>query len=126
MTGLQIYLISILDSIYQTSIGISIILGIMSIISIFCFIIVKYNYNEYEENYLKVWKLSAKITTPIFIFFLLIAVFTPNSKHGAAIFVIPKGTNYAADSKELKEMPENILRAANEWLKAQIDTTKTE
>ena len=119
MTGLQIYLISILDSIYQTSIYISVISGATLIISII-------NMYNNDKDMLKKFKMLAKITTPIFIFFLLIAVFTPNSKQGAAIFVVPKVANYAADSKELKEMPENILRAANEWLKAQIDTTKTE
>lgn len=48
---------------------------------------------------------------------LMIKTFTPTTKEMAAIIIIPKVVNSAAENKAIREFPTNVMDLANEWLK---------
>lgn len=67
---------------------------------------------SFQEG-LRYWK----VTFGMFIPFLLLAVFTPNSKVAAAMYVVPA----IANNQKVQEMPQNLLDLSNAWIKSQTE-----
>ncbi len=121
MTSMQIYWITRLDGIKNLGIGISAALGLA--LGLYLIWVLVQDGEDYEVKVLEVWKkVKCKMIT-LFIFLVLsiIAnVLTPGMKQMAAIIVVPKIIN----NEQVQELPENILKLGNEWLKTKTEELK--
>lgn len=64
--------------------------------------------------------LDFKLARPIIFYLLIIGsvlTFFPNTKETAAIILIPKITNAISQNEKLKQLPDNVLDLANDWIK---------
>lgn len=119
MTGFQIYIIAILDSIVKASIWMTVFSGILLVICTAGFIgsLSNSTYSEYNH----IWKKLLKINCIVYIPLLIFSILIPNTKQAAAIVVLPRVLSYASENNELEKLPVNILKAANSWLESQVD-----
>lgn len=112
ITGFDIYLMTRLDSIIGLSLGISIVGWIGILIT---GIIAAVNHDFGDD--ITLMKKILKISTPIVLFFTLLALFVPSSKEAAAIYLIPK----IANNEQVQQLPENAMKVLNlklqEWIK---------
>lgn len=108
---MELYLITRLDAISTFCIAMAVVL----ISAIFIGYILKISL--YEDSIDKYLKKAFKWMVPMFIFFSLTAVFVPTTKQACAIYV----GNYLLENEDAKEIPDKVLRLANEYLDELIE-----
>jgi len=130
MSTTLLYFIVMMDNISDTMIGLftaaAIIIGAAGTIWIIVYFVKSestYNHSEELKRFLVVSKRFKKaviICGFIFVVSGLLAIFTPNTNQMAVIYVIPK----ALHNKQLKKLPNKLLRLSNEWLDNEIEKYK--
>jgi len=68
-----------------------------------------------DENF----KLGEKILKKVVVWSIImvgVGILVPNTKEMAAIYIIPK----IANSKQVSQLPENLINLVNDWAKDQI------
>lgn len=108
ITPFQMYLLLMLDSICVVTAIITIVLAFITFI--FGVMSVAGDVNEEDQKYAR--KLL-KYLVPIFVLSLLSAVFIPNTKQAATIFLVPKVLN----NEKVQDIGQNGLDLANNLLK---------
>lgn len=81
-----IYLLGIVDSIIEFLSVLAVFAGIVFIISLIGHILCKYA-DEFDEDYIPLWKKIRKIALPILIIFALLSLFVPNRNTLIGMFV---------------------------------------
>lgn len=115
MSSLMVYLILILDNVQKLFIA----FGIVSVITFVIMLIIICENSDYEDDLKRTLKWIKK---PIIICFIVsilsfvISAFLPNTKQMATIIIVPKITNAISQNEELKKLPDNVLKLANEWI----------
>lgn len=102
MSYFSVYLILILDNISMTLTVIAIILSVMLIIALVILL------SAYEDGGIGEFpiKNTTKIFIPLYLLITLTAIFCPNTKQAATIYLLPK----IANNKSMQKLPS---RAAN-------------
>ena len=114
MTGTEIYWLTRLDGIVNLSMGLAVFGIIFAVVGTIGLVIWAVCENGKDDK--GWWTLLRIIGTVWFltIIFALTALFTPTTKEMAAIIVVPKIIN----NEQVKELPDNVLDLANEWIKS--------
>ena len=107
-----LYLISILDAIVCCSTLIAVFAGVVSFVACCT---VQWDFTD-ESAALRL----LKYTVPSFILAVLLAVFVPNTKQAAGIYIIPR----LAANQQIQELPKAILDYVSGWLQANTPVTK--
>ena len=108
ITSFQMYLLLMLDSICVVTAIITIVLAFITFL--FGAMLVACDVNEEEQKYARKF---LKYLVPIFVLSLLSAVFIPNTKQAATIFLVPKVLN----NEKVQDIGQNGLDLANNLLK---------
>ena len=108
ITPFQMYLLLMLDSICVVTAIITIVLALITFI--FGIMSVAGDVNEEDQKYARKF---LKYLVPIFVLSLLSAVFIPNTKQAATIFLVPKVLN----NEKIQDIGQNGLDLANNLLK---------
>lgn len=122
MTGWEIYWLTRLDVfrvVLKVPAIIALVLGvILAVVYVFSVV------SDETEKEKRATTIGGRVTlfllTVASIFGLAVAA-TPTSKEMAAILVIPKIVN----NEQVKELPENVIGLANEWIKAKSEQLTT-
>lgn len=104
---MSFYLITRLDAIVAVSIIFAIILLICAIVGLFMGLIEGWFNKDNQED-----RSNVKIVRSTAIagfFFLLMAVFVPDTKTACAIYFV----NYLQDNEDARELPDKVLKSAN-------------
>ena len=118
MSGWLIYLWTRLDPILTASVITSVISGMLSAISSFCYGIEVSSYGADTDD-AKFCKFILKKCLPVFIMSVTLWVFVPCQKDAAMIYVVPKmaqSETFNAISKETPEITKLALEALKETL----------
>lgn len=108
ITPFQMYLLLMLDSVCAVTVIITIVLAFITFV--FGAMLVACDVNEEEQKYARKF---LKYLVPVFVLSLLSAVFIPNTKQAATIFLVPKVLN----NEKVQDIGQNSLDLANNLLK---------
>lgn len=114
MNSLTIYFILMLDNISTTLVTFTVFSAIIIVILILVVAL-----QDYDDDRTRLWKTLKLpiILTGIFCFICsLCATLVPNSKQMAVILVVPKIINVIETNEEIKKLPDNVLKLANDWI----------
>jgi len=124
MTGSEMYWITRLDGIVEgTEVTMAILITIGIIVTI-VFIIAYCVGDDNDDDVIRVKKILRRVLFvlwPIAILALAGRLFIPTTKQMAAIIVVPKIVN----NVEAKEIPDNLMKLCNEWIKAETEEIKS-
>ena len=118
MSGWLIYIWTRLDPVLTASVITSVISGMLSAISSFCYGIEVSSYGADTDD-AKFCKFILKKCLPVFIMSVTLWVFVPCQKDAAMIYVVPKmaqSETFNAISKETPEITKLALEALKETL----------
>jgi hypothetical protein len=123
MSLFTLYLLSILPGVGGLFSGLGVILIILCVIGFFMALVADFDSCRDGMKYKKVWANQMKKGWGVLIAaFLLIGVLIPSEKQ---LYFIAGG--YVATNTEgVKELPDNIMNAANSWLENIADAAKQE
>ena len=105
---MSFYLITRLDAIVTVSIILAIVLLVCALVGFFMGLIDGWfdkDNREYSRSNVK----KLRSTAIAGFFFLLMAVFVPDTKTACAIYFV----NYLQDNEDARELPDKVLKSAN-------------
>jgi hypothetical protein len=120
MTGTEIYWLTRLDGIVNLSTVMAIFGTVSAIVGTIVLVVWAVCENGKADNG---WWFLLKTIIIVWIasiLFVLATLFVPTTKEMAAIIVVPKIVN----NEQVKELPENVLDLANEWIKSKKEELK--
>lgn len=109
ITTTQMYWLTRLDALETLGI-VMIVLGL--IVTVIATMIYACGFNAMTENEKRVGRNILRVSVPSLVIGIVIAVFVPNTKEMAAIWVVPK----LANSESVSEIADGIKTLAVEWL----------
>lgn len=114
MDHLLIYFVSILDTLSDTIVALTIVSGIITGGFIFTYIVDHFKQNEYQKmkGLAEVGPLWCKRLLFIFGILLFLSICIPTTKQAAIIYCLPK----IANNEQVQKIPDKILKLSNEWL----------
>jgi hypothetical protein len=112
MSGWTIYLITRMDSIRATLLGMLVVCTVVTLVS---FIVMVSSYNGYDD---KIYDLTrsflVKYCVPIVIVISVLLRVLPSTKELAAIYIVPRLVN----NEQIQQIPNNAAILINEQLKS--------
>lgn len=101
------------------SIAGGVVLIVTAFVAVICIAQVASTSPEYckvEKGILEYIQRHVKKIVALPVFFLCMAVFIPTTKQMAAIIIVPKLASSLAENEGLKELPNNLVELANDWI----------
>ena len=115
-----VYLLMMLDSVKTLFTIIAVLSGlclfILTILTIVGACEDPTRYDSFSEKAKNVFKKGIKISSYIFIPFLFIALFLPNSKQAAIIYTAGSTIEYIQNNEKIQELPDKTVDCLNKFI----------
>lgn len=116
----EIYWITRLDVLNGWLISFSVICGIVIFISVVAYLGFRGDYEKYGDDGNKNWMLFFskifKVSTPFFVLFVILTIFTPTTKEAMLIYGVGNTINYVKQNNTLQQITDKCINALDAWV----------
>lgn len=116
----ELYWITRLDLISGWLIGFAVISGVITFVSLCCYLANRCDYEEHEwevsKNWMNFFAKTFKSSTFCFFLFLISSILTPTTNEAMLIYGVGTTIDYVKKNDTLQQIPDKCINALDAWV----------